>query len=123
MSGFDDRTLLEDLLANGVDDWVYEALICGNIARRVVDDPADRRAIAIGLIAAAVIDGLVVPGQPVAGGGFEPWDLSPEQATLRVAREWLERAEVDVGPGAIVWLQNTATGDVIGRAVLDREAR
>jgi len=34
MSNFEDRTLVEDMLANGVDDWVYEAWVSGNIARR-----------------------------------------------------------------------------------------
>lgn len=123
MSGFDDRTLLEDLLANGVDDWVYEALVCGNIARRVADHPNDRRAVAIGLIAAAVLGGYMEAGSTPGGErGFVPWGVEPGEATLRVAMEWMARDAVDVGPGEIVWLRNTAKGDAVGRSVLDRES-
>ena len=38
MSTFEDRTLLEDLLANGVDDWIYLSLVWSNIADRATDD-------------------------------------------------------------------------------------
>ena len=121
MSTFDDRTLIEDLVAHGVDDWVYEALVFGNIARRVASDPTDRRAIAIGLISEALLAGLMEAGETVPGTGFVPWRLDPEQAVVRIAREWTKRDDPGVGPGEIVWLRNTDRGDTLGNNVLERE--
>lgn len=117
-----DRTLIEDMLANGVDDWVDEALVFGNIARRVVADASDRRAVAIGLIESVLLAGQMDAGETVSCMGFRPWDATPEEAALRVASEWMSRADPNVYPGEIVWLRNTSTGDAIGQAVLDREA-
>lgn len=122
MSGFEDRTLVEDVLANGVDDWVDEALVFGNIARRVAEDAFDRRAVAIGLIVSVLLAGQMEAGETPTGEGFRPWDATPEEAALRVASEWMARSDVNVYPGEIVWLRNTPVGDAIGQAVLDREA-
>lgn len=122
MSAFEDRTLVEDLLANGVDDWVDEALVCGNIARRVVEDAADRRAVAIGLIASVLLAGQMEAGETPPGQGFRPWNLTPGEAVLRIASEWMARSDVNVYPGEIVWLRNTPAGNAIGEAVLESEA-
>jgi len=118
-----DCTLLEDLLANGVEDWVYEALICGNIARRVVLDPRDRRSVAIGLIAEALINGLVVAGETPPNVGFTAWNCSPIESLQRIVENWSNRSNPDVLPGEIVWLKNTEAGNAIGEAVLARARR
>jgi len=122
MSEFEDRTLIEDLVANGVDDWVYEALVCGNIARRVVSLPVERRAVALGLIAEVLFTGLMVAGETPKGRGFVPWESGPLESLARIARAWMPREDPDVGPGEIVWLRNTAKGNTLGREVLKREA-
>ncbi|MCP3881352.1 MAG: hypothetical protein GY701_23615 [Sulfitobacter sp.] len=121
MSTFDDRTLVEDMVANGVDDWVYEALVSGNIARRVVSAPTERRAVALGLIAEVLFSGLMEAGETQKGRGFVPWGTDPGESLSRVADHWMGREDPDVGPGEIVWLRNTAAGDAIGAAVLSRE--
>ena len=107
MSSFEDRTLVEDMLANGADDWVYEALVSGNIARRVAEDDSDRRAVAIGLIVSVLLAGQMEAVETPSGEGFRPWLATPEEAALRVASEWMARSNVNVYPGEIVWLRNT----------------
>lgn len=114
-------TLLEQLVVAGLDDWVYDAEVCGNIARSVVEDADDRRAIAIGLIQTAIIRRWMVAGKPGVDGTFEPWDGSPAEVGARVAIEWMTREIVDVRPGEVVWLQNTPEGDSAGRTALDAE--
>jgi len=114
-------SLLEQLVVAGLDDWVYDAEVCGNIARSVVEDSDDRRAIAIGLIQAAIIRRWVVAGEPTADGTFERWDGSPAEVAARVAVEWMAREVVDVRPGEVVWLENTPEGDSVGRAALEGE--
>ena len=121
MTTFEDRTLLEDLVANGVDDWVYEALVYGNIARRVVAAPTERRAVALGLITEALLTGFMEAGETPAGEGFVPWPVEPIDAVTRICREWTARDDPGVGPGEIVWLRNTPKGDALGNAVLERE--
>lgn len=121
MSTFDDRTLVEDMVANGVDDWVDEALVSGNIARRVVSAPTERRAVALGLIAEVLFSGLMEAGETPKGGGFVPWGTDPGESLSRIAERWMGRANPDVGPGEVVWLRNTAAGDTVGTAVLSRE--
>lgn len=120
MTRWDDRSLLEDLVANGVDDWVYEAWLCGNIARRRASDPEERRAIALGLIAEVLFSGLMVPGS-VAEDGFMPWHSSLAESFERIATAWLNVPDPDVRPGEIVWLSNTESGEKLGEAVLRRE--
>lgn len=120
MTGWDDESLIEDLVANGVDDWVYEALVCGNIARRRASDPQERRAIALGLIAEALFSGLMVPGS-VNRDGFVPWHCSLAESFERIATAWLNAPDPDVRPGEVVWLSNTESGNRLGEAVLRRE--
>ncbi len=122
MSSIEARTLVQDLVANGVDDWVYEALISGNIARRVVSSPEERRAVAFGLIAEVLFNGLMEAGETPTGMGFVPWGTDAADSLLRIAQGWMTREDPDVGPGEIVWLRNTAKGDALGRQVLDRES-
>ncbi len=114
------RTLLEDLVARGVDDWVYDAELLDIAAQHGVEDPRDRRTLAIGLVTEAVVGGLVEVGS-VSSDAFARWDCSASAAIERVAREWLSRADPLVMPGEIVWLNNTARGSAVGELVLARE--
>jgi hypothetical protein len=122
MSGWDDRTLLEDLLARGVDDWIYAAEVYDIIARTELPDPAQLRMLAIGLIAEAIVRGLVLPGE-FDGAEHRPWDCSRGEAIARIQEEWLEWGADVPTPGAIVWLDITPAGREIGEAVLARERR
>lgn len=120
MSTWDDRTLIEDLVANGIDDWVDDGLIWGNIAGRVVLSVDDRLPIAIGLVTTVLLKGLMVAGDVM--GGFQPWAMSPAEATATIAERWLALDDPAVRPGDIFWLCNTPAGDALGHAVLAREA-
>jgi hypothetical protein len=114
------RSLVEDLVARGVDDWVYAAEILDIASRCELDALDDRRAVAIGLVAEVLIGGLMEAGT-VSKDGFTAWACSPADAVARVAREWLSRAHPLVMPGEIVWLNTTPRGRELGEAVLRRE--
>jgi hypothetical protein len=120
MSTWDDRTLIEDLVARCVDDWVHDAEVWGEIARRAGLSAEDRLPIAIGVITVALLRGLVIAGDVM--GGFQPWDLSPSESAAAIADRWLPLEDPAVLPGDICWLCNTSAGEELGRAVLAREA-
>ena len=118
----ENRTPKEDLLVEGLADWVDAgwALGCTDLAG--VADLSVRRALAIGIIAEVIVEGLMVPGD-ADEQGHHPWPHSAGEAVERIVREWLAEWPDDVPtPGAVVWLANTVAGDEIGRRVLAREA-
>lgn len=120
MSGWDDRTLIEDLLANGVDDWVYAAWVQGVAQRSGLTDSAMIRQLSIGVIAEVLVAGLMVAGD-VIDGKHHTWNSTPADSLRRITAEWTAVGEVQLYPGQIVWLCNTAEGNERGQAVLDRE--
>lgn len=120
MTTWDDRTLLEDLVAHGVDDWVDDASVWGNIAARAALSVDDRLPIALGVISTALLKGLMIAGDVM--GGFQPWDMSPAESAAAIAERWLALDDPGVRPGDIFWLSNTAAGEELGEAVLSREA-
>lgn len=120
MNTWDDRTLIEDLVTRCVDDWVHEAEVWGEIARRAELSADDRLPIAIGVITFALLSGLVIAGDVM--GGFQPWDMSPSESAAAIADRWLPLEDPAVLPGDICWFCNTPAGDELGRAVLAREA-
>lgn len=120
MSTWGDRTLIEDLVAHGVDDWVHDAEVWGNIAGRAALSIEDRLPIALGVITVALLQGLVIAGDVM--GGFQPWATSPSESAAVIAERWLRLADPAVRPGDICWLNNTIAGEELGHAVLAREA-
>lgn len=120
MTSLDDRTLIEDLVANGADDWVYAGWVYQIAKRTGWQDLADLRAISLGLIIEVLVRGLMVPGE-YDGETHRPWDCSVSAAIERVAESWIAWGEAPPTPGAIVWLALTAEGRVIAEQVLGRE--
>lgn len=116
------RSLLEDLLARGVDDWIYVAEVFSMTAGRGIADPRERRALALGLITEALVQGFMEAGD-IEGGEFKAWDLPVSEAIARVAEAWLARTDPAVMPGEVAWLNNTEQGTQLGEAVLAREGR
>lgn len=117
-----DPTLAGQVLANGTDDWVSAAEVYGiAVEFTALTAPEDRRDLALGAIARLVLAGLVVPGD-VTDAGHVPWTCSPEEAVVRIVRDWSAREDPMVMPGEIVWLANTPAGDDLGEAVLARTA-
>lgn len=114
------RTLVEDLVARGVDDWIYDAELLDIAACAGAHEPLDRRAVAIGLAAEVLIGGLMEAGT-VTGTAFTPWMCSSVEAVARIADDWLSRSDPLVMPGEIMWLSNTARGAALGESVLARE--
>ena len=108
-------SLLNELVLSGLDDWVHDAEVCGNIARRVAESPDDRRIVAIGIVTAALTSNLVDAGQIDSEGNFQPWEMSPTAAASKIAIDWLSLPSPDCAPGELFWLQNTAHGDSLAR--------
>ena len=57
----------------------------------------------------------------VEGKRFTAWTCSPTEALGRIAEDWLSRPDPMIMPGEIAWLNNTATGNARGEAVIARE--
>ncbi len=85
-------------------------------------DLAALREATIELIDRVMRAGLMVPGD-LQDGVHITWDGDPDEWTARISREWIiEWGTKAPTPGAITWLNNTAAGDDIARAILAREA-
>ncbi|MGQ0824620.1 MAG: hypothetical protein ACT4OX_06255 [Actinomycetota bacterium] len=120
MTAWDDRTLVEDVLANGVDDWVYAAWVHQIARRSGITDPSQLRQLSIGLIAELLVRGLMVAGE-YDGVAHRPWECSTGEAIDRIVEEWQTWGDDFPTPGAIVWLDLTPAGREIAEAVLARE--
>jgi hypothetical protein len=81
MTGWEHRTLVEDLLDNGVNDLVYEAWVYGITGRAGVTEPSSRRELAIGLISEVLAAGLMVAGE-FDGSWHRPWEMSTGDAIV-----------------------------------------
>jgi len=121
MSDMDARTLVEDVLANAVDDLVYEALVWTLAGRAGVLDPSVRRDLSVGLIAELLVSGLMIAGE-YDGADHRAWDVTTGEAIVRITEDWLQWGESVPTPGSIVWLALTPAGKVLGEAVLARES-
>jgi len=118
----EERTPKEDLLVGGLDDWADAGWVYGSTRLAGITDQSNRRALAIGLVAEVIVQGLMIPGD-VDDTGHHPWPHSTGDAIERIAREWLNDWPDEVpAPGAIVWLANTPAGDELAREVLSRES-
>jgi hypothetical protein len=117
---WDDRTILEDVLARGVDDWVYEAEVFTIARRSGLTEPDQLRALSLGLITEVIVRGLMTPGE-YDGETHRPWDCSTGDAVVRITEDWLASRDDVPTPGSVVWLSNTELGERMGKAVLDRE--
>jgi hypothetical protein len=120
MITWDDRSLIEDMLARGVDDWVTAAEVLGIADRRGLADDRDILDLALGLIVDVLTRRLMVAGD-INDGRHVPWDCSTAEAIGRIAKDWCEREDPNVFPGEIAWLDVTPEGGAVGQAVLDRE--
>lgn len=114
------RTLAEDLLARAAEDWVSAAEVVDLVRASGVREPSDCRDLAVGLIARLLVEGMISAGD-LEGIEHVPWQLSTEEAILRIASEWASQADPYVMPGSIVWLNATPQGQALGEAVWARE--
>lgn len=120
MSAAEDRMLVEDLVANGVDDLIYAGWVHQIAKRTGLQTPADLRAVSLGLVAEVLVRGLMIAGE-YDGDVHRPWECSTAAAIERVAESWIAWGDTPPTPGAIVWLALTPPGREVGEAVLERE--
>lgn len=101
--------LVDEILAEGLDDWVMLISIVRSAeSRRSLDQEAARK-LAMDLVAELVEGGWMVPGD-LEGTGFRPWELAPADAVARIAREW-DEADGDAMHHVIAWFDNTEKGN------------
>lgn len=113
--------MVEDLLANGIDDLVYEAWVYTITGRSGLTDPTSRRQLAIGMIAEVLASGLMVAGE-FDGAKHQQWEVSTGAEIMRITEDWLRWGDQVPTPGSVVWLALTPAGREVGEAVLARES-
>ena len=111
------QELLEDLTDDYVGIW--------DIARRVerkwsIEDGSEVRATAMTLLSDLIEDGLIVPGLARNDGGFDVWELGPEEAVDGIRREWRELGRLP-SLGDIAWFDITPKGERLVRERLAAE--
>ena len=109
--------LLEDLTDDYVGVW--------DVARRVkrewsIEDVSEVRATAMTLLSDPIEDGFITPGLARNDGGFDAWELAPEEAVDRIRREWQELGRMP-SLGDIAWFDITPRGERLVRERLAAE--
>jgi hypothetical protein len=108
--------LVVDMLVDGLFDWVSAAFAYSIAMDSGATDPTTLRALAIGLAAEVLVDGLMVAGD-YTKDGFVPWSCSTAEAIVRITSEWL--ALPDPGGQEFFWLKLTPAGEAIARPIYD----
>jgi hypothetical protein len=120
MNPWEQRGLIEDVLARAMDDWLHAAEFSGIVRRTGMATAEGVRAAAIGLIAQVLVDGLMVAGD-VDELGFHQWPGPTADAIVRIVQCW-DPAEPFPTPGSVAWFECTARGKQLGEAVIERES-
>ena len=118
MSARSSPSLVEEILARSVDDWLHVADFSAVASRCGITDAEAIRGLAIGLIAVTVCDGLMVIGD-VDASGFHRWPGSTGETLIRLIEVWNPHEPYPT-PGSVAWLDCTPKGLRIGNSVLDR---
>jgi hypothetical protein len=110
--------IIDEVVADGVDDWVMSRSVeCAVSAAGV--DPADRRQAHLEAVRELLDQGLVQIGdvQP----RFEAWDVTIDEAIARVEARWDALGRPLEMGDLLYWLSNTPAGDLRGQAVIERD--
>jgi hypothetical protein len=116
---WDRRSLVEDLLARGISDWIYVAEVVFVARRSGLTDTEGLRGLALGLMTEMMVRRLMVPGD-VDEFGFQPWPSTLGEAIQRIEETWDEE-ELSPTPGSVAWFNLTPKGDRLGRLIHARE--
>jgi hypothetical protein len=110
--------MLGELLVMGLDDWNSMPWF-DQMLKRMTDswDPEARTTVGLGLVAMALYQDLMIPGD-LADGLFHPWDLPKRDALDRIVREYLEIGVANLTFGDIAWMENTEKGNAIARRLV-----
>ena len=102
------ESMANEILAEGVDDWVPIDAVIG-LARKISEGSGgDFKSITIELIKYLILGGLMVAGD-IGDDGFEGWDEPPSEMVRKVITQC---ESFDWNPlGAACWLSNTRAGD------------
>jgi hypothetical protein len=112
------QTMIDNLLVEGLDDWIPLAAIDGFARRLVGEDPHARREACLNAIGALLDHGYASVGDIVLNLGFVPWDLPNSVAIAKVA-EALQQDE----PGNWwfdAWLSLTEAGEAAAAEVSNK---
>ncbi len=113
------ESLRRELLADLTDDYVGLWDIARLVGREWdLEDSAEIRATAMTLLSDPVEDGLVKPGIARDDGGFDAWNLAPEEAVDKIRRGW-EAINGMPALGDVAWFAITPEGE---RFVRERSA-
>lgn len=116
-------SIQEEVLVEGLDDWVYASWVYGCAADSRSEDYPTARSLAIGTITELIVKGLMTPGD-IRDGRHQPWALDIGDAIIRIVDLWLlDWPDSPPSPGAIVWLSNTESGNVVAREALERRRK
>ncbi len=115
------QIVINELLIEGFDDWVYLAGLAGII--RHFEGIANEQEImeeALATLDVVLRGGFVEIGDVTEADGFVPWNVPIEAALDRVRREW-HQLNQRLSLGDICWLQNTPKGNREAEKVLEAE--
>jgi hypothetical protein len=116
---WDKRTLVENLLVRGVDDWIHVSEVVQVSRRSGLTEREGLRALALGLMTEMMARQLMVPGD-VDEFGFQPWPSTIGDWIQRIVETW-DDEELSPTPGSVAWFALTPEGDRLGRLILARE--
>jgi len=112
------RTLTEDVLVAGLDDWTDPGWVLGLVGTHYPEmSSKDRLSLSIGLIAEMVNMEWIVPGS--VNGGFRAWEKSNESWIERIVHEWL-LLDRNTTPGEICWFDLTEAGTRMAQEIWSR---
>ncbi len=121
-SAMNQTEVIDDVIQNGVSDWVMDSEVVAAIRQGTPeDDPLAVRKQLLDIVTAIVSRGLAELGDtPPGEGGFRPWGLPLDEALARIITRWDAMPEAYTIAGELFWLCNTPLGDEEGERVLDR---
>jgi hypothetical protein len=102
----------DEVLVEGLDDWVLVDTVIGAAHEAVEGDGGDFRPVAVAAIDYLIGNGLMVAGD-IGDTGFEPWPESPPAMARRVIEKCESFDWVPLGDAC--WLANTERGARRGR--------
>jgi hypothetical protein len=113
--------LVVQMLVNGLFDWVSAGFTYTIAMDSGATDPTTLRALAIGLAAEVLVDGLMVAGD-YTKDGFVPWQCSTAEAIVKMTTGWLSLPDPrHQGPAEVVWLKLTPAGEAIARPIYEAD--
>lgn len=114
--------MIENLLFDGVQDWLDASTIYSETMKNGITDPTIRRQLSIGLISELLTRGLMEAGD-YRESEFHPWGIPVGDALVKITLDWFTHAPAEMPEmWSIVWLRNTPRGNELAHAEEARRA-